>query len=237
MPILTNGNAQRCAADADAQRWAVAAARVRDTDTVLRHCALALDGIAPDISQPQRVAAVRRTISGAMNAAQPNKARRAFAESIAPDHTIPPPPAQLGPFDDHASPALASQPAWRAWALSVRGLRPAWAAAQADASTDMRDAADLRDATADIETAIITATRLRDLDTVLRLCASAIRGGPPAISTRRDVTAVRRAIVGTLSILRRHRAGSHSRALAIPLPPAQLGSSDVDYDPTPHTES
>ena len=38
---------QRCAADASAQRWSVATARVRDIDTVLRHCAPALDGIAP----------------------------------------------------------------------------------------------------------------------------------------------------------------------------------------------
>ena len=66
---------QRCSAGASAQRWPVAAARVRDIDTVLRHCAPALDGVAPDISQPQRVTAVRRAILGAMSAAQPNKSR------------------------------------------------------------------------------------------------------------------------------------------------------------------
>ena len=172
-----------------------------------------------------------------MNAAQPNRARRAFAESTVPDRTISLPPARRGPSDDHASPELASQSAWRAWARSVRDLRPAWAAAQTDASTDIRDAADPRDATAHIDTAIITAARLRGLDTALRLCASAIRGVPPAISTRRDVTAVRRAIVGTSSILRRRRAGLHSPALAIPLPPAQLGPSGADYDPTPNPEA
>ena len=102
---------------------------------------------------------------------------------------------------------------------------------------DIRDAADPRDATADSDTAIITAARLRDLDTALRLCASAIRGVPPAISTRRDVTAVRRAIDGTSSILRRRRAGPHSPALAIPLPPAQLAPSGADYDPTPNLEA
>ena len=224
---------QRGAADASAQRWTVAAARVRDIDTVLRHCAPALDGIAPGISQPQRVTAVRRAISGAMNAAQPNKARRAFAESTVPDHAIPPPPARLGPSDDHASPALASQSAWRTWTRSVRDLRPAWAAAQTGASADIRDAADPRDVTVDIDTAIITAARLRDLVTVLRLCASAIRGVPPAILTPRDITAVRRAIVGTSFILRRQRAGSHCPPLAIPHPPAQLGPSGADYDPTP----
>ena len=151
---------QRRDADAGAQRWSVATARVRDIDTVLRHCcASALDGIAPGISQPQRATAVRRAISGAMSAAQPIKARQAFAESTIPEHTIPPPPARLGPSDDHANPALASPPAWRAWARHVRDLRPAWAAAQADASTDIRDAPDLRDATADIDTAIIATTR------------------------------------------------------------------------------
>jgi len=76
---------QRRAADASAQRWSVATARVRDIDTVLRHCAPALGGIAPDISQPQRATAVRRAISGAMSAAQPNKARQAFAESTVPE--------------------------------------------------------------------------------------------------------------------------------------------------------
>ena len=167
-----------------------------------------------------------------MNAAQPIKARQAFAESTVPEHTIPSPPAQLGPSDDHASPTSASPSAWRAWARNVRDLRPAWAAAQTDASTDIRDAADPRDAAADIDTAIITAARLRDLDTILRLCAGAIRGVPPAILIRRDVTAVRRAIIGTSSILRRRRAGSHCPALAIPLPPARLGPSDTDCDPT-----
>ena len=123
--------------------------------------------------------------------------------------------APCGPSDDHTSPASASPEAWRAWARSVRDLRPAWAAARTDASTDIRDAADPRDdATADIDTAIITAARLRDLDTVLRLCASAIRGIPPAILIRRDVTAVRRAIVGASSLLRRRRAGSQCPALS-----------------------
>ena len=51
---------QRRDADASADRWSVATARVRNIDTVLRHCASALDGVAPDISQPQRVAAVRK---------------------------------------------------------------------------------------------------------------------------------------------------------------------------------
>ena len=172
-----------------------------------------------------------------MRAAQPNKARQAFAESTVPEHAIPPPPAQLGPSDDHTSPASASPSAWRAWARSVRDLRPAWAAAQTDASADIRDAADPRDAAADIDTAIITAARLRDLDTILRLCASAIRGVPPAILIRRDVTAVRRAIDGTSSILRRRRAGSQCPALTIPLPPAQLGPSDTDCDPKPSLEA
>ena len=108
---------------------------------------------------------------------------------------------------------------------------------QADASTDLRDATNTRDATADIDTAIIAAARLRDLDTALRLCASAIRGIPPAILTPRDATAVRRAIVGTSSILRRQRAGSHCPALAIPHPPAQLGPSDANYEPTPGPEA
>ena len=172
-----------------------------------------------------------------MCAAQPNKSRQAFAESTVPDHAIPPPPARLGPSDDHASPASASPTAWRAWARSVRDVRPAWAAAQTDASTDIRDADDPRDAAADIDTAIITAARLRDLDTILRLCASAIRGVPPAILIRRDVTAVRRAIVGASSLLRRRRAGSQCPALAIPLPPARLGPSDTDDDPPPSLEA
>ena len=68
--------------------------------------------------------------------------------------------------------------AWRAWAQSVRDFRPAWAAAQTDASTDVRDASDSRNSTADIGTAISAAARLRDLDIVLQLCASAIRGIP-----------------------------------------------------------
>ena len=72
----------------------------------------------------------------------------------------------------------------------------------------------------------------------LRLCASATRGVPPTILTPRDVTAVRRAIVGTSSILRRQRAGSSNcPALAIPHPPAQLGPSDTNYDPTPDPEA
>ena len=42
---------QRRDADASADRWSVATARVRDIGTVLRHCATALDGVAPDICQ------------------------------------------------------------------------------------------------------------------------------------------------------------------------------------------
>ena len=45
-------------------------------------------------------------ISGAMRAAQPNEARRAFAESTVPGHAIPLPPARLRPPDDHVAPAL-----------------------------------------------------------------------------------------------------------------------------------
>ena len=51
------------------------------------------------------------------------------------------------------------------------------------------------------------------------------------------MTAVRRAIVGASSILRRQRAGSHSPALAMPLPPAELGPSDANYDPAPNPEA
>ena len=207
--------------------------------TVLRHCAPALDGVAPDISQPQRVAAVRKATSGAMRAAQPNKARRAFAESTAPDHAISLPPARLGPSDDHVVPVpppTARPSEWLVWAQSARALRPAWAAAQTDAPTDMRGAGDSRDASADIGTAIIAAARLRDLDVVLRLCASAICGVPPAIPTRRDVAAVRSAIVGTSPVLRRQRAGSNTPALAMPLPPAHLGPSDADSDPALRAE-
>ena len=105
---------------------------------------------------------------------------------------------------------------------------------QTDTSADVRDAADSRDTTPDIDTAVIAETRLRDLDTVLRLCAIAIRGVPPALPNRRDVTAVRRAIVGASSVLRRRQAGSHGPALAIPLPSAQLGPSDADSDPAPN---
>ena len=172
-----------------------------------------------------------------MSATQPNKARRALAESTVPDHAIPPLPTRLGPSDDHASPAppaTAGPSAWRAWARSVRDLRPAWAAMQTDASADVRDAADSRDTTPGIGMAIIAEARLRDLDTVLRLCASAIRGVPPALPNRRDVTVVRRAIVGTSSLLRRRQAGSHGPALAIPLPPAQLAPSDADSNPAPN---
>ena len=207
--------------------------------TVLRHCAPALDGVAPDISQPQRVAAVRKATSGATRAAQPNKARRAFAESTAPDHAISLPPARLGPSDDHVVPVpppTARPSEWLVWAQSARALRPAWAAAQTDAPTDMRGAGDSRDASADIGTAIIAAARLHDLDVVLRLCASAICGVPPAIPTRRDVAAVRSAIVGTSPVLRRQRAGSNTPALAMPLPPAHLGPSDVDSDPALRAE-
>jgi hypothetical protein len=92
--------------------------------------------LPPDYSQPQRVTAVRRAIYGTTSESQPNKARRALAESTVPDHAIPPPPAQLGPSDDHASPAppvTAGPLVWRAWAHSVRDLRPAWAAIQTDA--------------------------------------------------------------------------------------------------------
>ena len=95
----------------------------------------------------------------------------------------------------------------------------------------MRDAGDSRDASADIGTAIIAAARLRDLDVVLRLCTSAIRGVPPAILTRRDVAAVRNAIVGTSPARRRQQAGSDAPAMTIPLPPAHLGPSDADSDP------
>ena len=106
-----------------------------------------------------------QTISSLAAFSYHNKSKH-LAESNVPEHTIPPPPAQLGPSDDHATPASASPSAWRAWARSVRDLRPAWAAAQTDASTDIRDAADPRDAAADIDTAITTAARLRDLGTM-----------------------------------------------------------------------
>ena len=98
-----------------------------------------------------------------MRAAQPNKVRRAFAESTAPDCAIPPPPAQLGLSDDHAAPippptALPSE--WRTWAQRVRDLRPTWVAAQTEASTDMRDAGDSREASTDIDTAPCRSTCL-----------------------------------------------------------------------------
>jgi len=96
----------------------------------------------------------------------------------------------------------------------------------------MRGAGDSRDASTEIGTGIIAASCLRDLlDVVLRLCADAIRGVPPAIPTRRDVTTVRNAILSTSSALRRQRAGSNAPALAMPLPPAHLGPSDADSDP------
>ena len=129
---------QRRGADASADRWSVATARVRDIDTALRHCASALDGVAPNTPQPQRVAAVHKAIAATMQAAQPNKARRAFAESTIPSHAVPLPPARLGPSDDHfvpVSPPTARPSEWRTWARSVRDLQPAWAAAQAEAST------------------------------------------------------------------------------------------------------
>ena len=133
-----DSDTQRCAADASADRWYVATARVRDIDTAHRHCASALDGVASDISQPQRVAAVCEAISGAMRAAQPNKPpRRAFAESTVPKHAIPLPPARLGPLDDHIVlvPLPTARPSeWCEWAQSVRDLRPAWAAAQTDSA-------------------------------------------------------------------------------------------------------
>ena len=226
---------QRRAADAIADRWSVATARIRDIGTVLRHCASALDGVAPDIFQPQRVAAIRKAIAGTMRSAQPNKARRAFfAESTAPSHAIPLPPARLGPSDDHfvpEPPPTACPSEWRAWARSVRDLRPAWAAAQTEASTDLRGAGDSRDAPANVDTAIIAAARLRDLDVVLRLCASAIRGVPPAIPTQRDVAAVHDAIVGTSSARRRQQARSDAPAMAMPLPPAHRAPSEADSDP------
>ena len=46
------------------------------------------------------------------------------------------------------------------------------------------------------------------------------------------MTAVRNAIVGSSSALRRQRAGSNAPTLAMPLPPAHLGPSDADSDPT-----
>ena len=87
-----------------------------------------------------------------------------------------------------------------------------------------------------IDVAVIL-LRLRDLDAALRLCANATRGVPPTISKRRDLAAVRRAIVGASSILRRRRARSHGHALAIPLPLAQLAPSNTGSDPAPNPEA
>lgn len=96
----------------------VAQARYSDIALVLRECAPAREGQAPQLPEG-RASAVYRAL---------DTDRRRFSTASSDDLQLRPPPARVGNARDTADlPESATPERWTSWYLGLAGLRPEWA--------------------------------------------------------------------------------------------------------------